>query len=85
MIKLGQSSRDYVVMGPDDRMPVEGASKAQRLEERLLKVPPTPPAPLSLPNPAPHPGAESPLLCPIDHPAENALMPQWLPRGIPIN
>ena len=41
MIRLGASSRDYVVGGPPELMPAEGPSKAQRLERRLLQVAPS--------------------------------------------
>ncbi len=39
MVRLGQSSRDYVVGGPPERMPAEGPSKTERLEQRLQQVP----------------------------------------------
>ena len=41
MIKFGQSTRDWLLCGPAELMPEEGPSKTQRLEARLLKVPPT--------------------------------------------
>ena len=40
MIKFGQSTRDWLLCGPAELMPEEGPSKTQRLEARLLKVPP---------------------------------------------
>ena len=38
MVKFGQSSRDFLFGGPQELMPEEGLSKAQRHEMRLLKV-----------------------------------------------
>lgn len=38
MIKFGQSTRDWLLGGPQELMPEEGPSKAQRLEARLTKV-----------------------------------------------